>query len=1089
MANCGKDILLAREGTEQLQRFLDALDPNSVQLNDFGLGEWMQFAFHFAKHVNYFDISNFETSAGNWTDFFKKDNELQSFLSSVDEGKNITPHLALFVSFIKLLEIAQGRFNNLTKRHLDFYYGQILQIKKLAPVADQVHIIFELAKNIADGKISKDTELDGGKDAIGKKRAYKTTEELIANKIKVAQLKSVYNDIENSKLKVAQVANSYDGLGADFPNGEVKWWPFGYYQKVEDETKPGAEGRKEYPELSDAKIGFALSSEVLELKEGLRNIQVTIDFLEPLKIDSINPFLSDVEVLVSGEKAWLGPFNIQTNVKDDADDKVVFTSGLSSDKKKLTLAFQVPKDEAAVVNYDSKVLGEYFATTLPVCRFLIKTENPEGHTLYRNLEEKEVTGISVEVDVQGVKSLLLESDIGTLNAEKPFYPFGTQPVRKSNFYIDYPELFKKEWTKLDVEIEWKNTPTNFQDLYYAYREKYRYKVTPKSYLFGLGDYTMEFAKAASIIERIEEISEPITGGTLESEKSIFVPSEEDLIVENDAYFKANIEIQNKEEWELVLPNYTLFEKEIDLYKTNFSINNSNYVVDKNGPVRLSLNQSFLQELFPRIYALALSSEDENALIPNEPYIPFVETVRLNYSAKSSFKPGTTKEIYDTNQVVLFHEHPFGQTEEHKFLRNSMSFVDATKNKDFLVPTYCKGGELYIGLENVEKLQQVSLLIQVLEGSENPLAESFTGKQKVEWSVLCNNEWKNLDSNYMISNQTDNFLKSGIVKFSVPGEATTSNTLLPEKLVWVKAKIHKTYDAVCKTIAILAQAVLAEFSDNGNDLVHLENGLPAKTISKLIQRVAAVKSVSQPFSSFNAKPEESDEAYYRRISERLRHKNRAISIWDYEHIILQQFPEIHKVKCLNHSVTSIKGKETLANFLSPGNVLIVVIPDIINKNVFDIYQPRVSKAMLNKVQDWVNRLNSLHANAQVINPVYEEVTVQLKVSFNKGFDKNYYMKVLNEDITKLLSPWAFEGSASIDFGITLHRSVLINYIEKLEYVDYVEDVKLLKGKERSITNVSPSSPIAILVSAKQHNISPAAIACGTGIIEIEETCQI
>jgi len=68
-------------------------------------------------------------------------------------------------------------------------------------------------------------------------------------------------------------------------------------------------------------------------------------------------------------------------------------------------------------------------------------------------------------------------------------------------------------------------------------------------------------------------------------------------------------------------------------------------------------------------------------------------------------------------------------------------------------------------------------------------------------------------------------------------------------------------------------------------------------------------------------------------------------------------------------------------------------------------------------------------------------------------------------------------------------VLINYIEKLEYVDYVEDVKLLKGKDRSITNVRPSSPIAILVSAKQHNISPAAIACGTGIIEIEETCQI
>src|SRR5690606_12378160 len=145
------------------------------------------------------------------------------------------------------------------------------------------------------------------------------------------------------------------------------------------------------------------------------------------------------------------------------------------------------------------------------------------------------------------------------------------------------------------------------------------------------------------------------------------------------------------------------------------------------------------------------------------------------------------------------------------------------------------------------------------------------------------------------------------------------------------------------------------------------------------------------------------------------------------------------------------------------------PDIVQKNVFDIYQPRVSKATLNAVQNWINRLNSIHANAQVINPVYEEVTVQLKVNFYKEFDTNYYMKVLNEDITKLLSPWAFENSQSIEFGVALHRSVVINYIEKLEYVDYVEEVKLLKGKERSITNVSPSSPIAILVSAKQHNV--------------------
>jgi hypothetical protein len=169
------------------------------------------------------------------------------------------------------------------------------------------------------------------------------------------------------------------------------------------------------------------------------------------------------------------------------------------------------------------------------------------------------------------------------------------------------------------------------------------------------------------------------------------------------------------------------------------------------------------------------------------------------------------------------------------------------------------------------------------------------------------------------------------------------------------------------------------------------------------------------------------------------------------------------------------------------VLLVVIPDIVNKNVFDIYQPRVSKATLNAVQDHVSRLNSLHVKAKVINPDYEEVTVDLKVKFKFGFDESYYLRVLNDDITRFLSPWAFESTADIQFGVTLHRSFVINFIEKLNYVDYVEDVKLIKGGEVSLTSVTPSSPKSILVSAKQHNLSITTKSCKV-TTETVEKCQ-
>jgi hypothetical protein len=177
---------------------------------------------------------------------------------------------------------------------------------------------------------------------------------------------------------------------------------------------------------------------------------------------------------------------------------------------------------------------------------------------------------------------------------------------------------------------------------------------------------------------------------------------------------------------------------------------------------------------------------------------------------------------------------------------------------------------------------------------------------------------------------------------------------------------------------------------------LQDGLAAETISKMLSRPAKVKSLLQPYSSFGGAPQENDAAFYRRVSERLRHKNRAITLWDYEQLVLQNFQEIHKVKCLNHTSTEMKNGKRKTSYLSPGNVVLVVIPDIVNRNVFDIYKPRVSKATLNRIQEFLQNLNSPLVKATVINPEYEEVRVDLKVQFHSGFDEVYYKTVLKKD---------------------------------------------------------------------------------------------
>ena len=72
-----------------------------------------------------------------------------------------------------------------------------------------------------------------------------------------------------------------------------------------------------------------------------------------------------------------------------------------------------------------------------------------------------------------------------------------------------------------------------------------------------------------------------------------------------------------------------------------------------------------------------------------------------------------------------------------------------------------------------------------------------------------------------------------------------------------------------------------------------------------------------------------------------------------------------------------------------------------------------------------------------------------------------------------------------FTILILNILLLSEIYHLLEMEYGK--KLIKGTEISITNVAPSSPIAILVSAKEHAISTNVKSCN-GITEIEETCQ-
>jgi hypothetical protein len=113
---------------------------------------------------------------------------------------------------------------------------------------------------------------------------------------------------------------------------------------------------------------------------------------------------------------------------------------------------------------------------------------------------------------------------------------------------------------------------------------------------------------------------------------------------------------------------------------------------------------------------------------------------------------------------------------------------------------------------------------------------------------------------------------------------------------------------------------------------------------------------------------------------------------------------------------------------------------------------------------------------VRNPRYEKIEVSCKVQMYPGYDYNTYAVELNTALQRLLTPWAFNTAQLPRFAGSIYKSVLINYIEDLPYVDYVTEVKMfhwVAGKRLTEDKqmINATVPDAILTTYATHQISP------------------
>ncbi len=419
-----------------------------------------------------------------------------------------------------------------------------------------------------------------------------------------------------------------------------------------------------------------------------------------------------------------------------------------------------------------------------------------------------------------------------------------------------------------------------------------------------------------------------------------------------------------------------------------------------------------------------NSDKYQAVIPNEPWTPIMKSISLDYTATAT-----------AANIELIHLYPYAGTYKPEELEQGA----------MLFTSFCDEGNFYIGMEELVPDSNLNLLLQFAEAT----ADSESVREKPVWYYLENNRWKLMREGFeILDDATNGLTTSGIVKFSIPGNISKGNTILPGELHWLRVSVPCKTSSVSELIGIHAQAVNVSFSnEEANDKLRLDTALPAGSISKLQDADSSVSKILQPYDSFGGRQPEGEGHFYVRVSELLRHKNRGIQKFDYERLVLEYFPSVYKTKCINHTY-GLNVHDYVNDFtIAPGYVLVAVIPDMTKLKAAGSFEPKVPVSIIEDIEETLRKIISPFVRLKVANPRYEKLNLCIRVKLLPEKDELYYKEKLNLDIRNFLAPWAIGEFEKLSFGQAVYRSDIIKFLETRDYIDYIIELHMAHDEQK------------------------------------------
>lgn len=366
-------------------------------------------------------------------------------------------------------------------------------------------------------------------------------------------------------------------------------------------------------------------------------------------------------------------------------------------------------------------------------------------------------------------------------------------------------------------------------------------------------------------------------------------------------------------------------------------------------------------------------EKDRKPIPEEPPVPQLCDVELSYTA------------FATIPVEEEADNP-SRLRRITALSEQETFPARPKNGavPFLLPSHT-AHLLLFAFTRAASVKTVRIYIDMaLPPSCIPFGSPQPDKQvQASWELWDGSEWQAIPSESVKAEETGGFTQSGFVKIALPQSLYTDR----QDRLWLRAVLSGDTSA-CLALRSVWTNCIRVTAVNGDGIP-----LPAFTLQETEEPDERIESIVQPLPGFGGRTAETEAQCTLRQQMRLHNRHRAVTMKDYEELVLEHFPEIDKAQCI-----------VLPGENAPSEIGIVVFSRAEDSRYF------LSPAWkLEELRRMVSRYASPFVTVKVVNPQYEKIAIDCKVVLRKDIqDDSRVLRQLVVLAQNCIAPWLRTG---------------------------------------------------------------------------------